>query len=275
MEAASTEAGIEERIAAKREKLKDKLPVAVSKPLEPWDIRANCAGWYSRNDPHFGGVKSSVDHFIEEIHASTEEVGLKDDDALALIPDLVILGLAVMKKPASTKPLPMLHGKDRIPNFSHHFAIVREGVYGYPFLAKCLEELTIMAGTADYLYTMPQDALYREGMLVQADKLRKMVVKKLSKPIGGMALDTYMKEVISYRDVISHGWRDFIRFKENVRKWKRPRHRTQRGPTPQAEASGASHQPRPATSSELQRKAEATTPPKPAQSQGGETKPQG
>ena len=82
--------------------------------------------------------------------------------------------------------------------------------------------------------------LYYDGMLVQADKLRRDVVKKLSKPIGGMSLETYNKKVLEYRDIISQGWRDFVRFKLNVRKWRRPK-RVQR----------ASTQPRPATRADV------------------------
>lgn len=203
----------EQQRVKKRERIIKSLPTPVDVPTDPNRIRTLCAYWYMSSDPGFKGIREAVDHFIKEILSRLEKRGHDREPTATIVKDMVILGVAGLRIPAWEKKG---ESTDKAPHFSHHFAVKREDLYGSPLIAKHLEDMAALSAAVDYNRTEPEDAKYQPLMTVLAEKLLKIVVKSLSKPIGGAALRAYDQEVDEYRKAVSWGWASLTRFRKHL-----------------------------------------------------------
>lgn len=190
------------RLRLRREKLRQKLNRAPFVPTKHSDIRAACVYFYERKDPWFRDIRKEVDRFVKEVEWRLHKSGIHDPRAIDLARDLVISGMSVVNEE-----------RKGFQTFFHHFARRTPEMYGAPYLFESLETLCFLEKSVEHLTNLDEEDPAFDIILGQAEKLRRDLVKSLSKPIGGFALKTRRSRVAYYQRLICSGWERLTLYK--------------------------------------------------------------
>jgi hypothetical protein len=187
---------IREKLQLQKTRILKRAPMELAIPAEDSKIRALCVSFYERKDPWFAEVRAEVDLFVQELQGRLKDVGLEDTKAFDVAHELVTLGMSALVKSTSNGS-----------TFLHHFAWRTPQLYGAPLLAEHLESLMLLDQLVTHLVTTDENDPNYQILFLQAFKLRKLIVKGLARPAGGLPRTARRQKVDQYKAIIGQGWK--------------------------------------------------------------------
>jgi hypothetical protein len=194
--------GENEKAAAVLRQVKERLEKKKEPPTRPTDVVSTtmlCSYFY--NYTRLPEVKSAVDMFIAEILTELSHRGIKAETEIdRIVREMVHFGYSLLTKTAQTANGPR--------NVFNHFLAkaYADDTHGTPFLTTFIEELSLLKNTLECIDSLDEDDASRNILTLQADHLKKLLLRRLQKPLGGKFLEIRNKKIGHYANTVQRGW---------------------------------------------------------------------